>query len=190
MSAAEKSFFEAAGSHRRHVFNVERVGQRRYARAARARCTGDPAKHGLPQFEEYWATRPHGAAEIGERLMRPRISKPRPLTRAAPQSTSHLRVSKPATSSKSCIRPPRHSQQHGTGARPRAASRRRRQRHAAANIVIRARPGSVTTDSFLTDARVASAAPTCHFRTDGLAAHHDSVGLAPPVCCVPIGATL
>ena len=76
VSASEKAFLEAAGSHLGHVMAARRLGRQRFVRAALKRAAGAPGAFRLSAFESYWAARvPEGLAEIAERFSRPRVRR-------------------------------------------------------------------------------------------------------------------
>jgi hypothetical protein len=75
--AAEKAFFEAAGSHAAHVEAARRAGPGRFVRRSLARAAGDPAKFRLLTFEAFWAARmPRAMTEVCARFNRPRLPAP------------------------------------------------------------------------------------------------------------------
>lgn len=76
VGAAEKAFFEAAGTHLGHVSAATEVGQRVFVRAALRRASGLPGGFHRSAFERYWAARvPDALSLVARRLSRSRIRR-------------------------------------------------------------------------------------------------------------------
>ena len=77
VSAAEKAFLEAAGSHLGHVMAAATAGRRRFVRTALGHVAGPAAAFRRTAFESYWAARgADGLAEIAARFSRSRVRRP------------------------------------------------------------------------------------------------------------------